>query len=131
MSLTVPEDTLIAVPDVDVPDLRPSERAMEIRQDLVEFMRELGFPSELLYEEQRPKAGSGDSSAQQMVEDLKCEARRRGLWNVLLPAGCWIGQLDDAGIGEVTGWSLQACTRGHKLRGARDGEHGTVVSVRD
>lgn len=106
MTLTVPEDALVARPDVEALDLRPSERALELREALVRFMRERVFPAEHEYEDYRRKAGPGDSSVPPVVEDLKREAKRRGLWNLFLPAESGIGQLDYAGLAEVTGWSL-------------------------
>jgi acyl-CoA dehydrogenase len=41
-----------------------------------------------------------------VVEELKKEARARGLWNLFLPTESGIGQLDYASLAEVTGWSL-------------------------
>src|SRR5690606_39988849 len=41
-----------------------------------------------------------------VIETLKQEARKRGLWNLFLPSESGIGQLDYAGLAEITGWSL-------------------------
>jgi acyl-CoA dehydrogenase len=79
---------------------------MELRESLVEFMLEKVFPAERDYEEYRRNVPLGDSSVPPAVEELKQEAKRRGLWNLFLPAESGIGQLDYAGLAEITGWSL-------------------------
>lgn len=96
----------MAPPDVETLDLRPSGRAMELRESLVEFMLERVFPAERDYEEYRRGVPPGDSSVPPVVDELKREAKRRGLWNLFLPAESGIGQLDYAGLAEITGWSL-------------------------
>ena len=87
-------------------DLRPSARALELREELVAFMHDEVFPAERDYEEHRRAAGPDDHEVPPVVERLKAEARRRGLWNLFLPAESGIGQLDYAGLAEITGWSL-------------------------
>jgi len=79
---------------------------MELRESLVEFMLERVFPAERDYEEYRRGVPPGDSSVPPVVDELKREAKRRGLWNLFLPAESGIGQLDYAGLAEITGWSL-------------------------
>ncbi len=106
MILTEPEDVLVSAPDVDTLDLRPSERALELREALVQFMRDQVFRAERDYEEFRRKADPGDSIVPPIVEDLKREAKARRLWNLFLPAESGLGQLDYAGLAEVMGWSL-------------------------
>ena len=97
---------LVTRPDTESLDLRPSERALELREILVDFMQKHVFPAEHVYEEYRAKVGRGDSSLPPVVEELKDEARRQGLWNLFLPAESGISQLDYAGLAEITGWSL-------------------------
>lgn len=87
-------------------DLRPSDRARELRSELVDFMHTHVFPAEHEYEAYRQAAGPDDHVVPPVVEDLKAEARSRGLWNLFLPAESGIGQLDYAGLAEITGWSL-------------------------
>ena len=91
--------------NVESLDLRPSPRARELRETLVDFMHSHVFPAEPIYEDYRVKAGPTDHSVPPVVEELKAEARRRGLWNLFLPAVSGIGQLDYAGLAEITGWS--------------------------
>jgi acyl-CoA dehydrogenase len=95
---------MMPVPDYPSLDLRPTEKAQELRAKLVEFMQSHVFPAEAVYEQQR--RASGDSSAPPVLEELKAEARARGLWNLFLPSESGIGQLDYAGLAEITGWSL-------------------------
>lgn len=93
-------------PDVESLDLRPSAKAVELRQQLTDFMHSHIFPAEHAYEEYRNNVGAGDSTVPPVVEELKAEAKRRGLWNLFLPAQSGISQLDYAGLAEITGWSL-------------------------
>src|SRR5690606_35850281 len=86
-------------------DLRPSPRAVELREALIDFMNEHVFPAEAEYHAARAAAGPDDRTVPEVVERLKREARARGLWNLFLPAESGIGQLDYAGLAEITGWS--------------------------
>lgn len=87
-------------------DLRPSPRALELEQALVEFMHNHVFPAEHEYEAYRHNVGPDDHTVPPVIETLKQEARKRGLWNLFLPSESGIGQLDYAGLAEITGWSL-------------------------
>ena len=86
-------------------DLQPSAQALELRSKLVEFMHEQVFPAEAEYHAYREQAGPDDHTVPPVVERLKVEARERGLWNLFLPAESGIGQLDYAGLAEISGWS--------------------------
>lgn len=88
-------------------ELTPSDRARELRGDLVEFMNEHVFPAETEYHAHRARSGPNDHSVPPVVESLKAEARRRGLWNLFLPDLSGISQLDYASLAEITGWSLE------------------------
>lgn len=100
---TIALDTLL---DIDALDLRPTTRARELREKMVDFMHAHVFPSEHRYEEYRLEAGPGDHTVPPVVEQLKTEAKAQGLWNLFLPAESGISQLDYAGLAEITGWSL-------------------------
>ena len=39
------------------------------------------------------------------MEDLKAEARRRGLWNLFLPSLSGLSNVDYASVAEISGWS--------------------------
>ncbi|WP_344325538.1 acyl-CoA dehydrogenase family protein [Aeromicrobium halocynthiae] len=101
-----PFHALRAEPDPASLDLSGSDRAKELHAELVAFMLERVLPAEQDYEEYRVAAGPFDSTLPPVVEELKVEARRRGLWNLFLPDWSGISQLDYAGLAEVTGWSL-------------------------
>lgn len=105
--MTLPTPAMLT-PRIDAAalDLRPSARALELRSALIDFMHERVFPAEHAYEEFRAGAGPDDHAVPPVVEELKKEARARGLWNLFLPAESGISQLDYAGLAEITGWSL-------------------------
>ncbi|MCD2146346.1 acyl-CoA dehydrogenase family protein [Gordonia paraffinivorans] len=87
-------------------DLRPSPKALELREKLIAFMHEEVFPAEARYEHERGAAGPDDHDVPPVVEELKAQARARGLWNLFLPSESGISQLDYAGLAEISGWSL-------------------------
>jgi acyl-CoA dehydrogenase len=63
-----------------------SARTEELRGRLADFIAERVEPAEAVYAEQ--VAASGDPHFHpQVMEDLKAEARARGLWNLFLPEG--------------------------------------------
>lgn len=88
-------------------DLSPTPRALELTDRLVAFMREHVLPAEEAHHAHRAAGGPYDHSVPPVVEELKAEARRRGLWNLFLPAESGLSQLDYAGLAEITGWSLE------------------------
>jgi acyl-CoA dehydrogenase len=88
-------------------NLQPSPHALELRERLVAFMHEQVFPAEAEYHAHREQAPPGDHTVPPVVERLKEQARERGLWNLFLPAESGIGQVDYAGLAEISGWSLE------------------------
>ncbi|MGW4340363.1 acyl-CoA dehydrogenase family protein [Rhodococcus koreensis] len=104
-----PDTTTPALPapmNVASLDLRPSNRALELREKLVDFMHNDVFPAEHSYEDYRAQAGPANHTVPPVVEELKKKARSHGLWNLFLPAESGLSQLDYAGLAEITGWSL-------------------------
>lgn len=93
--------------DVSGLDLTPSARARELRAELVDFMNTSVFPAEHDYHAYRAEQGPQDHTLPPVVEELKAQARERGLWNLFLPAVSGISNLDYAGLAEITGWSLE------------------------
>lgn len=87
-------------------DLSLTSKGIELQGRLVDFMNEVVFPAEHDYHLHRTRMGPGDHSVPPIIEDLKIEARRRGLWNLFLPAESGISQVDYATLAELTGWSL-------------------------
>ena len=89
--------------------LELSERGREYRDKLLTFMDEHIYPAEQVYRKQM--AASGDPHHQpQILEDLKTEARERGLWNLFHPDPEWgpgLTNLEYAHLAEITGRSLE------------------------
>ena len=88
-------------------DFGYSERMEEWRGRLLEFMDEHVYPAEAVYEEQMAEAGDPDFHPP-VVEELKAEARRRGLWNLFLPhdpRGAGLSVLEYAPLAEISGRS--------------------------
>ena len=76
-------------------------------ESMLGFMRERVLPAEADYHAFRAKAGPADHSVPPVVEELKAEARRRGLWNLFLPSESGLTQREYAPIAELSGWSLE------------------------
>jgi acyl-CoA dehydrogenase len=83
----------------------PSPRAQELHDAMVAFMRERVLPAEGAYLAHRRAAGPDGHDLPPVVEELKEEARRRGLWNLFLPSESGLTQLEYAPIAELSGWS--------------------------
>src|SRR5256885_10373502 len=84
-----------------------SDRCKEFQERLQAFMDERIYPSESVYEEQLREAG--DPHAQPPVmEELKEDARERGLWNLFHPDpefGAGLTNADYAPLAEIMGRS--------------------------
>ncbi|GAA1992167.1 acyl-CoA dehydrogenase family protein [Catenulispora subtropica] len=84
-----------------------SDRAQRYQDDLLAFMDESVYPAEEVYEEQM--RASGDPHHQPaVVEELKVEARKRGLWNLFHPHPEWgpgLTNLEYAPLAEIMGRS--------------------------
>jgi acyl-CoA dehydrogenase len=78
----------------------------ELRAKLLDFMDSHIYPAEHLYEEQLPER-ENPWSPPPVIEDLKAEARKRGLWNLFLPGelGAGLTNLQYAPLAEITGRS--------------------------
>jgi acyl-CoA dehydrogenase len=86
-------------------DFEHSSRSKELQQQLLAFMDEHVYSSEPVYAQQ--VLDQDDVHAQPPVmQDLKAEARRRGLWNLFLPGhGPGLSNLDYAPLAEIMGRS--------------------------
>ena len=87
----------------------PSERGQEYREKLLSFMDEYVYPAESVYHEQMVTSGDVNHHPQ-VLEDLKAEARDRGLWNLFHPHKKWgpgLSNLDYAHLAEVMGRSIE------------------------
>jgi acyl-CoA dehydrogenase len=84
-----------------------SDRAKKYQADLLEFMDSHVYPAEAVYEEQMRE--SGDPHFQPpILEELKAEARSRGLWNLFHPhpdSGPGLTNLEYAPLAEIMGRS--------------------------
>lgn len=87
-------------------DVAPSTRAAELEAELEAFLVEHVLPAEAGLRRYREARGAHDHSVPPLVEELKAQARARGLWNLFLPAESGLTQLEYARLAELTGWSL-------------------------
>ncbi|QXV58083.1 acyl-CoA dehydrogenase family protein [Amycolatopsis sp. TNS106] len=80
----------------------------ELRGKLLEFMDSHIYPAEAVFERQLAERDS-EWSQPLIVEELKAEARKRGLWNFFLPGdhGAGLTNLQYAPLAEITGRSLR------------------------
>ena len=91
-----------------------SPRCQELREKLTQFMDDHVYPAEAVYEEQ---LAAGDRHTHPpIMDELKAEARRRGLWNLFLPHKTqWtegLSNIDYAPLAEIMGraWiASEAC----------------------
>lgn len=85
----------------------PSERAKEYQEKLLAFMDEQVYPAEPIYEAQMDESGDPHFHPP-ILEDLKTEARRRGLWNLFHPHPDWgpgLTNFEYAPLAEIMGRS--------------------------
>ncbi|MEH0934538.1 acyl-CoA dehydrogenase family protein [Micromonospora psammae] len=90
-------------------DFEPSARATEHLKRLQEFMDDHVYPAEPVYAAQRAElaAAGRRHHLPAVVEELKAEARRRGLWNLFLPALSGLTNLEYAPLAELMGRSIE------------------------
>ena len=84
-------------------DFALSPRTQELSTAMWDFMHEEVFPAEPVYAAYL--AEHGQYGLPPVVEQLKESARRRGLWNLFLPAESGLTNLEYAAIAEISGWS--------------------------
>jgi acyl-CoA dehydrogenase len=87
-------------------DFAFDETTTELRERLLAFMEELVYPSEPVFREQVERAENRWDTPP-IIEELKAQARSRGLWNLFLPAthehGAGLTNLQYAPLAEITG----------------------------
>ena len=84
-----------------------SERAQQYQTQLLDFMDSQVYPAEAVYDEQMRAAGDPHFHPP-VLEELKAEARRRGLWNLFHPHPEWgpgLTNLEYAPLAEIMGRS--------------------------
>jgi acyl-CoA dehydrogenase len=95
-------------------DFELSDRCKDFRERLLAFMDERVYPAESIYEEQLRDAGNPNAQPA-VMEELKSEARSRGLWNMFHPDerfGAGLTNCDYAPLAEILGRSAigsEAC----------------------
>ncbi|MET9499939.1 acyl-CoA dehydrogenase family protein [Streptomyces sp. NPDC006552] len=85
----------------------PSDRAKEYQERLLAFMDEHVYPAEPVYAAQLAEAGDPHGHPP-VIEELKAEAKRRGLWNLFHPHPEWgpgLTNLEYAPLAEIMGRS--------------------------
>ncbi|GAA2264508.1 acyl-CoA dehydrogenase family protein [Actinomadura luteofluorescens] len=86
----------------------PSARAREYQDKLLAFMDEKVYPAEEVYEAQMEESGDPHFHPP-ILEELKAEARKRGLWNLFHPHPEWgpgLTNLEYAPLAEIMGRSV-------------------------
>jgi acyl-CoA dehydrogenase len=88
-------------------DFAYGPRVEELRARLQGFMDDSVYPAEARYEEEMGEAADPHHHPE-VIEELKAEARSRGLWNLFLPdpdLGAGLSVLEYAPLAEITGRS--------------------------
>lgn len=90
-------------------DFAPDEKTRDYQARLNAFMDDFVYPAEPVYHRQRAEAGDPNFHPP-VLEDLKREARSKGLWNLFLPYDEWgagLTNLQYAHLAEITGRSAE------------------------
>lgn len=88
-------------------DFAHSDRAEQFQHRLLDFMDERIYPAEPVFREQRA-AAKGVYTRLPIIDELKVDARKRGLWNLFLPDDRWgagLTNLEYAPLAEISGRS--------------------------
>jgi acyl-CoA dehydrogenase len=89
-------------------DFAFTEKALDWQRRMQAFMDEAVYPAEPVYNSQMAAVNHDPAVTPQVIEELKTEARRRGLWNMFLPDPRWgagLSVLEYAPLAEITGRS--------------------------
>jgi acyl-CoA dehydrogenase len=86
-------------------DFALSAKAEDVCARAWDFMREHVFPAEPVYEQWRAERGHDNHEHPPVLEELKAEARKRGLWNLFHHELGGLSNLEYASVAEITGWS--------------------------
>jgi acyl-CoA dehydrogenase len=91
-------------------DFEFSARSLELQKQLRDFIESHVVPAEPVYQRQVDESGNPHFHPP-VMEELKAEARQRGLWNLFLPNSKWgagLSNLDYAPLCELMGRNLLA-----------------------
>ncbi|WP_308283054.1 acyl-CoA dehydrogenase family protein [Pseudonocardia nigra] len=88
-------------------DFEPSTVAADHTTRMRAFLDEKVLPAEPAYDAWRAerRGTPQEWDLPPVVEELKAEARARGLWNLFLPSVSGLSNLEYAPVAEVSGWS--------------------------
>jgi acyl-CoA dehydrogenase len=88
-------------------DFEPSAVAADYTKRMRAFLDEKILPAEAEYEAYRAERRGTPQEWElpPVVQELKAEARSRGLWNLFLPSVSGLSNLEYAPVAEVSGWS--------------------------
>jgi len=91
-------------------DFAYDARTEQLRGQLLAFMDEIVYPAEKVFAEQVADAAAAGRIWERppVIDELKAEARSRGLWNLFLPkhpGGAGLTNLQYAPLAEITGHS--------------------------
>ncbi|MDT3439085.1 MULTISPECIES: acyl-CoA dehydrogenase family protein [unclassified Pseudofrankia] len=84
-------------------DFELSAKARDTCERMWDFMREEVFPAEPVWRDWLRE--HGEHAYPPVMEELKASARKRGLWNLFLPAWSGLSNVDYASVAEISGWS--------------------------
>lgn len=84
-------------------DFSLSAKAQEHSENMWDFMRSHVFPAEPVWHAYLRE--HGDHEHPPVMEDLKIEAQKRGLWNLFLPKFSGLSNVEYASVAEISGWS--------------------------
>jgi acyl-CoA dehydrogenase len=84
-------------------DFALSAKAQEASENMWDFMRSHIFPAEPVWAAYLRE--HGEHAHPPVMEDLKREAQRRGLWNLFLPSLSGLSNVEYAAVAEISGWS--------------------------
>lgn len=90
-----------------VVDFEPSAVAADHTKRMRAFLDEKVLPAEAVYDAYRAerRGTPQEWDLPPVVEELKADARARGLWNLFLPSLSGLSNLEYAQVAEVSGWS--------------------------
>ncbi|WRP04715.1 acyl-CoA dehydrogenase family protein [Rossellomorea aquimaris] len=90
-------------------DFSYSPKVQEYQNRISRFMEECVYPNESLYEDQLNQQETRWSRVPAIMEELKAEAKKQGLWNLFLPQseyGAGLNNVEYAPLCEIMGRSL-------------------------
>ena len=113
-------------PEGGVMNFEPTDRGKDYVERVTAFMDERIYPAEAVYDAQMHASGDPHFHPP-ILEELKDEARARGLWNLFHPHPEWgpgLTNAEYAPLAEIMGRSPAPGAGGDELQRARHRQHG-------